>query len=47
MGVFNRGALYHVLVHPTSWEKASDLPREGSKVLGYRLLIALGSRPYE
>jgi len=37
MGVFSRGALYHVTVHPTSWEKASDLPLEGNKVLGYRL----------
>ena len=47
MGVFSCGALYHVPFHPTSWEKASDLPLEGSKVLGYRLLIALGSRPCE
>jgi len=47
MGVFSREELYHVPVYPTSWEKASDLPLEGCKVLGYRLLIALGSRPCE
>lgn len=47
MGVFSRGAPYHAPVHPTSWEKASDLRLEGSKVLGYLLLIALGPRLYE